>query len=492
MLRKADRYALLLTALGFCLRLCLAWWVPLGVDENYTVAVAREFSLSFHDHPLVGFILPSLFLSILPIEHPVVYRLPYVLLGTGTGILLWRIGHILGGAQVALVTVIFWVLAPHMVIGSGLMVVPDAPLNFFLALACLLVLSQVSRVSAPRYEVWIAAGFAVALALASKYQAGLFALAVLMAFFVRPELRHLLYSFAPWLAGLVALTGLLPTLIWNLENDFASFRFHSGRSFGTLNPGNVIAMSGLQLLFLLPPVLFVGLAGLVTAFRKRSTPIEAILSWAAVMPLVFFSVIYALGTWTGGHWTMSGWLFALPLGAKWLIETSKTVRRAVFVSLSLFAVAFWGLVAVLAVHAQTGLLTTATVSVPMWDRQMEMVRLDQLEPTLASTGHLDGINRIIAPDWMQGGQIATAFASRLPVQIAGPKRHHFAHIPDVRVTGPALGIILFNAAESPPDPSLLNTFAQEQGLTARSAEIVTVQTRGDRPHVQALIVRLDD
>ncbi len=45
-------------ALAAALRLAIGAYAPLGVDEAYATAIAREFSWSFFDHPPLGFWAP--------------------------------------------------------------------------------------------------------------------------------------------------------------------------------------------------------------------------------------------------------------------------------------------------------------------------------------------------------------------------------------------------------------------------------------------------
>jgi len=47
--RAVTRAAVVLLLAGLALRIVLAAWLPLGTDETYAIAVAREFSWSFFD-----------------------------------------------------------------------------------------------------------------------------------------------------------------------------------------------------------------------------------------------------------------------------------------------------------------------------------------------------------------------------------------------------------------------------------------------------------
>lgn len=486
---RAQRLALALLAAAFLWRLGLAAWLPLGIDEAYAVAVAREFSWSFFDHPPLGFWLPVAMAQLTGLEHPFIYRLPFVALGGLTGWALWRMGCILGGARAGLFTVVLWLVAPHMVFGSGLFVVPDAPLNAGGALAILALLAamRAGPERRPRPAVWLGFGVGLALALASKYQAGLLALAALGFFLFTPRWRPWLAHPAPWAGAVLALAGLLPVLMWNLQTDWASLRFHGGRTGGGFAPGNLAAMSAAQLLYLLPPVLMLALLGLRDALRlKTAGGIEAcggarLLAWAALLPLAVFTLVYAFGTDTLPHWTMPGWLFALPLAGAWLARASATVRRRAGWWLLGFGVPVWALLMAFALHLPSGLLTRGMERTPGWDRQTEIIDLRGLSPALAAAGWLDGATALAVPGWMEGGQVSTALGGALPVAVLGADRRHFGfHAP------PPAGrwLMVLVAHESARDtlPALAEALAAEAGRGITRAGLTVLQ-RGGRDHL---------
>lgn len=479
---SVQRLGWALLALSLALRLALAVWMPLGTDEAYAITVGRSFSPSFFDHPPAGFWLPGLSALLTGAEGPLVWRLGFVLAGSVTGWALWRIGAEVGGPRAGLATLVLWLVAPHMVLGSGLMAVPDAPLNMGLALATL-VMVRALRQPGPRapFGVFALWGLCAALALASKYQAALYLAAMLVFLLATPRLRGWAAQPAPWLGAAIALLGFVPVLVWNLQTDFASFRFHAGRTGGGLAVENLATMLAGQALYLLPPVML--LAALAVWRGWRGALAARMLAVLAGVQIVAFHGVYAFGTDTLPHWTMSGWMLALPLAGDWLARSAARGRWRW--GIAAFAGPVWGLIAVLIWHATTGALTAGLSPAPEWDRQTELVSLDALPAALAQGDWLEGAQGVLADDWLPAGQIGAGLRLALPVQVAGEDRRHFAFLSPVH--GAVLHITLSHvddATEAPPPlpASLASATVERTGA-------VTLPRHG-APHLHLWLRRL--
>ena len=88
--------------LSMLVKLVLAAFLPMGVDEAYATAVAREFSWSFFEHPPIGFWSPVVAANLTGIEHPFIYRLPVLFYGLISTFLMYALGRELGGERAGL------------------------------------------------------------------------------------------------------------------------------------------------------------------------------------------------------------------------------------------------------------------------------------------------------------------------------------------------------------------------------------------------------
>ncbi|MCC6008678.1 MAG: glycosyltransferase family 39 protein [Rhodobacteraceae bacterium] len=420
------------------LRLVYAWLLPLGVDEAYAIAVARDFSPAFFDHPPLGFWAPVAAAALLG-EHVLVYRLPALVLGTITVALIWAIGRNLGGSRAGLWAAALFGFSPYGALGAGTMVLPDAPLMAAGA-GMALVMLRLLRQPAPSLRLWALAGALLGVAMASKYQAVLWGAAFVVWMLAEPGRRRLLLTPGPWLAACIALLGLVPVLAWNMGNGWASLAFHGGRAGGGLSPGNFAAMAAGQAVYLLPPVLVAAIIGLRAAFRPPAPERARALAALALWTVVFFNLIYLFSENSLPHWTMPGWALALPLAGWWLARCTPAQAR-VWRRWSLgLGLAIWAALGLVVAHLQTGLLTRGAAHLPAWDSTLDAFDWSGLRPELERRGLLEGGPVLLTESWITAGQMATALGGWRPVRVLG-NAHHFAFLPDAGADGPALLLV---------------------------------------------------
>lgn len=166
---------------------------------------------------------------------------------------------------------------------GGFLATPDVPMAFFWTLAVALTFCIV-RASRPRDGVPL--GLALGLGLLGKYPFGILPLGLLLAFVMTPAGRRHLRTVTPWLAAIIAVTVLLPHLLWLVRHDFVSVLFQLGHGLGG-GPVGIAQRLGTFLQFLagqagvLTPILFVfflgTLAGSVARLRRTAvgTDLEA-------------------------------------------------------------------------------------------------------------------------------------------------------------------------------------------------------------------------
>ena len=483
----ARRAALIILA-GLALRSGLAAWLPLTVDGNYAIAATREFSLSFLDHPPLGFWLPGLSADLFGAESPFVFRLPFLLMGSATGWLIYLIGRELAGTRAGYWSALLYTLSPFFTLFAGTFVLPDGPLNMFVALAALLFMRSFNR-SDRALGLWAAAGTAIALALASKYQAILFPVAVLVFALWNPHARKSLSRPGPYLAAAIGLLGLVPTIAWNIENDWVSFAFHSGRIGQELQTGGFLINLAGQALYLLPSTLVLATRALWSVRAADTDWRGGMVALAALGPIVLFNVVYLLAVRSLPHWTMPGWLLALPLAAWWIVQTD---RRAIASakSLTVFAVPIWLLVLALAVHTRTGWITQTLFDEPQtWDNTSEIFDWAALQPALEERNLLDGIDFLGVTNWIDGGRFSTALDGTLPVVVLEGDPHHFGFMPDADAKG--IGLVLIAGRISEPDQRA-STLARLQSRFGDAIELAdTIElNRGSRPNMAVSVMLL--
>ncbi|MEO6595464.1 MAG: glycosyltransferase family 39 protein [Planctomycetota bacterium] len=162
---------------------------------------------------------------------------------------------------------------------------PDSPLVFFWTL-CLWALLKV-RIGRPAW--WLLAGAAAGCALLSKYTAVFLAIGGVLVMLFDPLMRHQLRRPWPWLGMLTAAIVFLPVLIWNLQNNFASFRFQTANRVSNAQFGFrwLVQLVGGQFGVLNPPLVVASTSAVAWLLRrwKRDPAVLWVLAFGVPLPL---------------------------------------------------------------------------------------------------------------------------------------------------------------------------------------------------------------
>lgn len=302
--------ALILLA-GFVLRGLLALILPPGYDESYYLFYGQHPALSYFDHPpavalwsALGQGLPSL----LRLEPVLALRLPGLFSYSASLALLASATCRWFGARAAWIAAALGSLSPLLLACGGLLLLPDSPL--LLMMSVLLWWLSRHPLHAPR-RAWESLLFGLilgALCLA-KYQGLLLVLTLaLLRLFDSLRQRQLRWrDTALVLLGFVATSA--PLWIWNAQNDWVSFTFHSGRSASTVfhwQGPPLFLLSQLALLF--PSI---GVLLLLALLRGPGRLLQA-LAWPQLLMFLLLSGrMQVLASWLVPAW----WLLLPPAAA---------------------------------------------------------------------------------------------------------------------------------------------------------------------------------
>ncbi len=480
-LRTWHEKTIALFALAMSFKLLISITFPLGVDEAYAVAAARGFSLSFYDHPPLGFWAPVASAAVFG-ENLFAYRLPFLLCGAGTGWLLYLTARHLGGEKAGFFTLLLFAIAPHMALGSGAFVLPDGPLNLGGAMAAYALVRMADQ-PRPPVSLWIFGGVGLAIALGSKYQAGLVPFGVISFMLLSQDRWRWMTQPGFWLATVIALIGVAPVILWNVAHDWISFAFHGGRTARSLQLGNFAVMLAGQLAYLLPATFVVALIVAVRALKGAMG--ARVLAHLALWPIVVFNGIYLFSDASFPHWTMPGFVFALPLVGVWAAEGIPRAFRWVTIGTAAF---LWAIVLALVVHVPTGILAPGE-ELADWDHTEDVFDWSGLAPALAAVAGYDGSQTIVVDSWIEAGQIGTGLAmgGSVPKLYVRHTPHHFAITGAADAVGPALYLV-------PGRKDALNAESAvqtAQGLDANAQDLgMVVLNRAGQPYAGVSVVAL--
>ncbi len=190
LLRRDPTSVVLATlALGVLLRFILAASIGLGVDESYAVAVARQFSLSYFDHPPLHFWMVGAIAKLAQSEAGPVVRFPFALCFAGTTWLTFLLGKRFFGAQAGAVAAILLNVSAVFSLSTGGWVLPDGPLMLAMMASANVIAGllfeepSAAKSSASPTARWALAGLLAGLAMLSAKYHGVFVLAGTFAHF---------------------------------------------------------------------------------------------------------------------------------------------------------------------------------------------------------------------------------------------------------------------------------------------------------------------
>lgn len=416
--------AIIVVAIAVAVRLILAGFTGLGIDESYMVAASPHFAASYFDHPLASWWLELGARWLANCADPVVVRLPFVVLSAVSSWLLWLIAARLYGVRAAFWAVACYSISPVFSLAAGSWVLPDGPLDAAL-LAFLYALIRALGLPGgkPEPRWWVGVGLFAGLAMLSKYNAALVFAGAAMGVLLDPASRRELRRLAPWGAVVLAVALFIPVLWWNAQNGWASFHYQGGRATGLrLRPLMPLTIWGGEALFLLPwlwlPLVYLLVRGFARGPAERA---GWLLSWAAVVPVLLFALV---GFWSSTrilyHWAAPGYLMLFPVLGDWAARLRwANLRNAVAQASAALLVA-----AVLFISAEATLAFIPhlnRVFAPGKSPLLQGVDWDSLANQLPP-----GIDAVAAQRWFDAGKIGYALRdTNLAITVFGPEPHEF-------------------------------------------------------------------
>ncbi len=291
------------------LRVIYASLLDLRTDEAYYWTWSKESVLSFLDHPpMIAWFIR--FGTLIFGDTNFGVRFAGVLAMLVTQLMLAdivrRVTHDLRAVVIAVVMM-------EAALYYGLLMAKVSPDVALIPFVTAMVWALVRLTESGDARWWLAAGAFAGLALLSKFTAVLLLPAVL-AFMLVPRWRgRWLRSPYPWLAALIAFALFLPVVIWNMQHDWASFRFQLVRATAThewslRTFGEFIGLQFGLVGFILLPVVSTGVA--LTAWRgyRRLDAVAILLSTSVIVPFLYF-LWKSLSLRVGDTWPMFIWPF---------------------------------------------------------------------------------------------------------------------------------------------------------------------------------------
>ncbi len=309
------------------LRAILSAKLGLGDDEAYYWEWTRRLELSYYDHPAMVAWLIKLG-TLLFGQTPLGVRSFGLVCNAVSGFLLWRLSERLFGKATAALALFFYTFAPIFSLG-GLLMVPDAPMGMAWMAVAFLVWCILGE-NDDRWSLWVLAGAALGFGLISKYTIVLLAGSVVLLMLSEPQWRVYLLRPKFWLAVVVAALFCLPIVLWNVQYDWPTIKFHlhdrqtggGGANFGRW--GQFFASQ----LLVLGPALLVLCFGVVAVALRRWSEVKWRFLVLLSVPTFALFCLQALYAEFKPHWPAPSYMLLFIGGAE--LMRAGWQRRPVF------------------------------------------------------------------------------------------------------------------------------------------------------------------
>lgn len=329
MYKKQLFYLVLIASI---IRLIAAAMLELGNDEVYYYTYALHLQSNYFDHPPGVAWLIKLFSLNLTFTHEVFIRLGSVVFAAIGTLLSFRIGSFVRNERTGWYAALLYNASIYSCVIAGTFILPDSPqvVCWLAALYYMVILVQRTAEDKPILPwTWVMIGVLNGLCIMCKVH-GVFLWGGLGLYILLYQ-RRLLAS--PWLylAALITAAIASPIVIWNIQNQFVTWNYHSNRVevtafspdtdgflqtiFGQLfynNPFNVIAI--------VVGVIYAGRRVLVQKATQR-------LLLLCGLPIIITTTGVSLFRSVLPHWSGPGFLTLHFLAAAWFDYTAANAGK---------------------------------------------------------------------------------------------------------------------------------------------------------------------
>ncbi|QNK63407.1 glycosyltransferase family 39 protein [Pedobacter sp. PAMC26386] len=307
-------------------------------QDAYYFFYSQHPALSYFDHPPMIAVILRLFTTIFG-QNVIAIKLASSCVTLLTVILFYHAAKCFLGTEGATKAVLL-LLSTFMVTILSLVATPDTPLLMYWVLSIYLLYQAIFK---HKNSYWIWAGIAMGLAFDSKYT-GIFLPAGLILFLLfSNKYRQQLISKWLWLSAALFLVMVLPVFIWNLDNNFASFKFQGTSRMNSASEMHLQVKYFLGLLghqsFIIIPVLLIAIFYFVFRILKKykfnilQLPPEQLFLLCFFLPIIGSFTFLSFVCWVKLNWLMPGYLTGIILISIYIPQ--KWVSRQVIFSLSL-------------------------------------------------------------------------------------------------------------------------------------------------------------
>jgi hypothetical protein len=307
---------LLLIAATTLLRLVVASSVELGNDEVYYWVYSQHLQWNYFDHPpLVALWIRLGTANLLWQQWEVFVRLGSIVGAAISTWLLYAIGLELHSERAGWLAACLYASSIYASIIAGTFIMPDSPQMVFWCW-CLWLMAKIST-DEKKWLYWLLLGISAGLCIMSKVH-GLF---IWIGFGLYILFKKRTWLQLPQLYAAIGITAVLisPILIWNIQNHFITYQYHSQRvevHRFTFNTESFFRELFGQILYNNPVNVALIIAALYSNIkRKKVLPAPLYIYNYIAIPMALLLLLVAAFRDTLPHWSGPAYVTLLPMAA---------------------------------------------------------------------------------------------------------------------------------------------------------------------------------
>jgi 4-amino-4-deoxy-L-arabinose transferase-like glycosyltransferase len=309
-------------------------------QDAYYCFYSENLALSYFDHPPMVAWMLWLFTSVLGSSITAIHITNFIITIVTSFVVYLLSKRVLSHQKAARATVLF--ISTILASIVSIITTPDVPLLLFWSLS---LLFAHRAVSGDHWKDWLLTGVMMGAAFLSKYTAVFLPAGLFLFLLFQKEQRYRIFNFRFILVCIMFAAVASPVVIWNIQNDFISFRFQGGSRFNHMGfqLHNFFGTVGHQL-FILVPVLFSALLVITWKYLKKGVKKIASISTDQLfllcffVPMVFFFFGVSVLIWVKINWMMPAYISGIILAATFI--SAKWIRFQLVASLILHFLGF--------------------------------------------------------------------------------------------------------------------------------------------------------
>jgi 4-amino-4-deoxy-L-arabinose transferase-like glycosyltransferase len=283
------------------IRLLLAGWAELALDEGYYTLWSLHPDWGYLDHPpaVAWFIGLG---RLLAGDNEIGVRLLALLSTLLISAAIWRIGALLAGPVVGALAALWYNL--NLAIGLSFIITPDTPSVLFWVLA---VWAVAEFMASKRAEWWLLVGVFAGLGILGKYTNLFLGLGLVLLIVSAKERWTWLRLPQLWIGGALALLVASPNLLWNMSHGWATALFQGRRLVDTVTAGNFGELVGAQALFSGVPLVLFLLLGVNLFVRLPEARRVLAMPLLTSLPAWLYFTIKSATSRVEANWVLPVW-----------------------------------------------------------------------------------------------------------------------------------------------------------------------------------------